>query len=210
MVQKGQFLERPTLIPVGPIVLEGLSHRGTRSPPLLIVPPTPGEGGSMDHVVAAEAAWAAATRAFPTLRFNFAGVGGSQGARGSGAALIPDVEEALRLLLENTGAPACVAVSIGGSARTLAEVARRSRQIVGLCFVSPVEITPEELRDLRLPLRVIVGALDLRQPRVALASAVAEAGGRVEIVDDADQTFVKNLAQVGRSIAEFLMTLEGR
>src|SRR5687768_14662872 len=103
MVLKGQFLERPTLIPVGGVVLEGLSHRGDKRPPLLIVPPTPEEGGSMDHVVAAEVAWAAATRGFPTLRFNFQGVAGSQGKRSSGAALVADAEQALALVHENAG-----------------------------------------------------------------------------------------------------------
>src|SRR5919201_77207 len=77
MVTRGQFLERPALVPVKDVVMEGLWHRGERRPPLLIIPPAPEEGGSMDHVVATEAAWAAATRGFPTLRFNFRGTGGS-------------------------------------------------------------------------------------------------------------------------------------
>ena len=40
----------------------------------------------MDHVVAAEVAWAAATAGHPTLRFNFRGVGASQGEQGDPAA----------------------------------------------------------------------------------------------------------------------------
>lgn len=209
MVQKGQFLERPTLIPVGHNVLEGLSHRGERFPPLLIVPPTPEEGGSMDHVVAAEAAWAAATRGFPTLRFNFAGVGGSQGIRAGGRALVPDAEEAMRLLLENTEAASCVLMSIGGSAKTIVELSKKTRAVAGLCMVSPIEVQPADLATIRPPMRVIVGALDLRQPRVALASVVTEAGGSVEIIDDADQSFMKNLSMVGHSVAQLLVMLSG-
>jgi SAM-dependent methyltransferase len=71
MVSRGQYLERPALIPLGAEVLEGLWHRGERTPPLLIVPPPPGTG-SMDHVVCAELAWAAARAGYPVLRFNSA------------------------------------------------------------------------------------------------------------------------------------------
>ena len=209
MVQKGEFLERPTLIPVGDVVLEGLSHRGTLRPPLLMVPPTPEEGGSMDHVVAAEAAWAAASRGFPTLRFNFQGVGGSQGTRTSRGRLMGDAEEALRLIEENTGTASVVCLSIGGSAQVVVELARRHPAIAGLCLVSPIEIDAADLMDVRVPLRVIVGALDLRQPRVSLAAAVTDSGGRVEVIEDADQAFTRNLAQVGRSVAEFLSSLSG-
>ena len=54
MVQKGQFLARSTLIPVGREVMEGTAHRGKLRPPLLVLPPRPEEGGGMDHVIAAE------------------------------------------------------------------------------------------------------------------------------------------------------------
>jgi len=59
MVSRGQYLERPALVPVGQLVLEGLWHRGSKTPPVLVLPPPP-EAGSMDHVVCAELAWAAA------------------------------------------------------------------------------------------------------------------------------------------------------
>jgi uncharacterized protein len=207
MVTRGQFLERPALIPVTEVVMEGLWHRGDRQPPLLIIPPSPEEGGSMDHVVAAEAAWAAATRGFPTLRFNFRGTGGSQGERSTGAELLTDAEAALRLLSENTGVACAACLAIGASARVALELARRHPGVRGLCLVSPVEIGPADLAGIRIPLRVILGENDLRQPRVALAAAVTEAGGRFELIDRADQTFTTNLPEVGRNTSEFLMSL---
>src|SRR3989442_376644 len=117
MVTKGQFLERPTLVPVGDLVLEGLWHRGEHRPPLLIIPPKPVQGGSMDHVVAAESSWAVATSGHPTLRFNFQGVGASQGKQSvDGKSLALDAEAALAVLEENTeGAPAAV-LAIGSAA----------------------------------------------------------------------------------------------
>lgn len=206
MVAPGQFLERPTLIPVGAQVLEGLSHRGERKPGVLILPPTPDEGGSMDHVVAAEVAWAAATRGFPTLRFNYRGVGASQGARGRGAALEEDAFAARMLLEDNLGADAgsVYAVAIGGSARTALWLMEREEGLAGMCWVSPVEVSPEDVSRVRVPLLVLVGAEDLRLPRVTFSQAVTEAGGRFELVPGADQSFSKSLVQVGGFVAEHL------
>ncbi len=50
--------------------------------PLLVLPPPPGEGGGMDHVVGRRARLTRLSPGFPTLRFNYRGVGGSQGQRG--------------------------------------------------------------------------------------------------------------------------------
>ena len=210
MVTRGQFLERPTLIPVrADVVLEGLSHRGEKRPALLILPPAPDEGGSMDHVVAAEAAWAAASRGFPTLRFNFEGVGASQGRRGTGESLIDDAEAALRVLEENTACANIIVLTIGESATVGRALCRKHASVSGLCLVSPMGVTPEDFTRIRCPVRVILGALDLRQPRVALAAAVTEVGGQVDLVPEADHTFTKNLPDVGRNVAEFLLSLAG-
>lgn len=210
MVQKGQFLERPTLIPVREgVVMEGLWHRGDKRPPVLIVPPPPEEGGSMDHVVAAETAWAAATRGFPTLRFNFEGVGGSQGVRASGDMLLEDAVAAMRVLEDNTGAANVMVLTIGGSAQVGLELTTKHPAVGGLCLVSPVGVGPGQIRKVSAPIRVILGAHDLRQPRVALAAAVTEAGGEVNIVEEADHTFTRNLPEVGRNVAEFLRILSG-
>ena len=146
MVLKGQFLERPTLIPVGNEVMEGLSHRGERRPPLLIVPPRPEEGGGMDHVVAAEVAWAAAMAGFPTLRFNFRGVGASQGQRGGTQAQLDELLAALRLAQENAATANAAVLTIGGSAWSALEVLGSRPGIQGLCLVSPVGVDIPEAR----------------------------------------------------------------
>lgn len=161
----------------------------------------------MDHVVAAEAAWAAASRGYPTLRFNFRGVGGSQGERSTSSELIIDAEAALRVLSENTGVATSACLAIGGSAGVALELARRHPAICGVCLVSPVEVSPADLAGIHLAPRVILGENDVRQPRVALAAAVTEAGGRFELIDGADHTFTRNLAEVGHKVAEFLAAL---
>ena len=204
MVAPGQFLERPTLIPVGAQVLEGLSHRGEKRPGVLILPPPPDEGGSMDHVVAAEVAWAAATRGFPTLRFNYRGVGASQGTRGRGPELEEDALAARMLIEENIDGGGVYAVAVGGSARAALWLMEREPGLAGMCWVSPVEVSAEDVARVTVPLLVLVGADDLRLPRVAFSEAVAQAGGRFELVPGADQSFSKNLAQVGQLVAQHL------
>ncbi|MGE6763362.1 serine aminopeptidase domain-containing protein [Corallococcus interemptor] len=210
MVQKGQFLERSTLIPVGSdgAVMEGTVHRGTRSPPLLILPPRPEEGGGMDHVLAAEVAFAVARAGFPTLRFNHRGVGASQGARGTGGALVEDAEAAMRVALENAGTSALAVASLHGGARVALALQERHPAVGGLCLVAP-DVDPLSLVRLSCPLLVIVGAQDTRVPRAALAAAVAEAGGDLEVIDDAGATFHRNLPQVGRAAAAWLQRLSG-
>ncbi|WP_404363209.1 alpha/beta hydrolase [Corallococcus coralloides] len=210
MVQKGQFLERSTLIPVGSdgAVMEGTVHRGQKSPPLLILPPRPEEGGGMDHVVAAELAFAVARAGFPTLRFNHRGVGASQGVRGTGGALVEDAEAAMRVALENAGTTALAVASLHGGARVALALQERHPAVGGLCLVAP-DVDPLSLVRLSCPLLVIVGAQDTRVPRAALAAAVAEAGGDLEVIDDAGATFHRNLPQVGRAAAAWLQRLSG-
>lgn len=207
MVLQGQFLERPTLIPVGDEVLEGLSHRGQHTPPLLILPPTPAEGGSMDHVVAAEVAWAAAMAKHPTLRFNFRGVGASQGAPGSG--LGADATAALQLLIENTGCETPAVLAIGGSAPVALELLRARPGMGGLALVNPSEIDAAMLSGPNVPLLVILAEQYTRLARSEVSAAVNAANGQLEVIDDADPVFTRNLPQVGRTVARWLQLLRG-
>ena len=193
MVSRGQYLERPALVPVGTLVLEALWHRGAKVPPVLVLPPPP-EAGSMDHVVCAELAWAAARAGRPVLRFNFRGVGASQGARGDAGSRIEDGAGALRLLRENTGAADVALAAVGGSAQTALGLLREHPGIVAVALVSP---PPGALAGgAQVPLLCIVG--EHEPGRAALVSAASEAGGRLEVVPGADARFQRNLPEVGR------------
>ncbi|NTX40689.1 alpha/beta hydrolase [Myxococcus sp. CA033] len=209
MVQKGQFLERSTLIPVGAVVMEGTAHRGKRAPPLLILPPRPDEGGGMDHVIAAELAWAAASAGFPTLRFNHRGVGASQGARGKDLALLDDAEAAMRVLLENAGTSALAVAALHGGAQVALALQARFPSVGGLCLVAPADVDASVLARVTCPLLVVQGEADGRMPRAAVAAAVARAGGDFEVIDDAGATFQRNLPQVGRAVSTWLQRLSG-
>jgi uncharacterized protein len=199
VVSRGQYLERPALVPVGSLMLEGLWHRGAKAPPVLVLPPPP-EAGSMDHVVCAELAWAAARAGHPVLRFNFRGVGASQGARGDAASRLEDAAGALRLLRENAGTVDVALAAVGDSAQTALGLMREHPGIVAVTLVSP---PPGALSaGVRLPLLCIVG--EHEPARTVLVAAASEAGGRVEVIPGADARFQRNLPEVGRRVLRWV------
>lgn len=202
MVSRGQFLERPALIHLGTEVLEGLWHRGHRTPPLLIVPPPPGTG-SMDHVVCAELAWAAARAGHPVLRFNFRGVGASQGAVGDAGSQLDDAAAALRLLRENADTVDVALAVVGESLVTGLRLAELHPATAGMVGVSP-PADPELVR-VSVPLLCIVGALEPAQ--AGLAALVQQAGGRLVVVPEADARYLRHLPRVGQAAVEWLARL---
>lgn len=204
MVQQGQFLERPTLIPVGDVVMEGLSHRGDKRPGVLILPPLPEEGG-MDHVVANELAWATAHNGYPSLRFNYRGVGASQGARGADP--VADAEAALVVLRENTDTTTALVVSIGASAPVAVALLRRHPALSGLVMVNPAGIEPAGLVQLSVRPVAVIAEHDPRLPRAAWAAALAEAGGSLEVISGTGPTYTRHLPEVGKVVVRLLQEL---
>ena len=196
MVSKGQFLERPTLIPVGKWVMEGVAHRGTLSPLLLVLPPPPNEGGGMDSTVGAELAFAVSAAGFPTLRFNYRGVGASQGSRSSGEALIEDALAALEVGIDNANDGTVLVASINGSDAVALELLRRHKEL-HLCLISPTSSDPALWPD---GVWVLVGELDNSLSRSAVTSSKA----RVEVIPFADHTFQRGLPLVGKTVVSCL------
>lgn len=210
MVLKGQFLERPSLVPVQKnVVLEALWHRGSKRPPALIIPPRPDEGGSMDHVVVAELAYAISHAGFPSLRFNFRGVGASQGERGLLEENVKDAEAALVVLEESADVATTVAVAIGGAAKVALSLRELHPGIAGLALISPRGIDAAELLRVSVPLCLVMGLEERVEGRAALSAAVSEAGGEFHLIDDADKTFRRNLPQVGHAVARWLKVIAG-
>ena len=91
MVAPGQFLERSVAIPTaGGLVLDGLYHRGVRAPACVLAAPHPALGGSMTVPAINELAWALTRAGHPTLRFDYRGVGASQGTSQHRGALLEE------------------------------------------------------------------------------------------------------------------------
>lgn len=197
MVVKGQFLERPTLIPIGKHVMEGVSHRGATAPLLLVLPPPPAEGGGMDHVVGAELAFAASRAGHPTLRFNHRGVGASQGKRATTPGpLLEDALAALEVAVDNAGGGPVLVASINGSDAIALQLLGQP-SVVGACLISPSATAPSAWPE---GVWVVVGEEDPTHPRSLLTATRA----RVEVVPAADRAFQRNLPTVGKSVVSCL------
>jgi alpha/beta superfamily hydrolase len=158
----------------------------------------------MQHVVAAELAWAATQAGHATLRFNHRGVGASQGRRGDLSARVEDARAALTLLLENSGAPCAVVAALHGAANVALGLAASTPAVRALAFISPLSLEPASLATCGLPIRIILGSLEAWRPPEAVVFALTRNGGGVEVVAHADQRFLRNLPQVGRAVTALL------
>ncbi len=157
----------------------------------------------MDHVVCAELAWAAARAGRPVLRFNFRGVGASQGQRGGER---PRGSRMRRRRCDCSGrTPRQLDVAVAAVGRICR--ARPSAWpsehpgVVGLVLVSPPAARAGD--RLGVPLLCIVGE---DEPGQAGLAALAAAGGwpAWSSVPGADARFQRNLPEVGRLALRWL------
>jgi uncharacterized protein len=199
MVVKGQFLERPTLIPVANgLVLEGLSHRGDRQPGVLVLPPLPADGSGMDHVVCAELAYAVSHAGHQCLRFNFRGVGASQGRPSSvEAELTEDAVAAWELAFDNAAGRPPLVVSLGGSDR----IVQRLLTVVSVAGWAMIHPSLQPFAP-SVPHLVVLPELEGSGPRREWAGKVDE--GSLTIVLGADRSYQRNLPQVGKAVVALL------
>jgi hypothetical protein len=167
--------------------------------------PHPLYGGSMDNpvVVATAAALAGAGRA--TLRFDFGGVGRSQGGHGGGPDEVRDVQNAAASLRARlpTGAPlvlvgysfgAWAALTAAGETPDLAHV---------VAIAPPIAFGEWEfLRALRVPVTVIVGDRD--QYCDATRVATLRTGLPVQVLRHADHFLAGREDEVAAAVVAAL------
>ncbi len=214
MVTKGQYLERPTLIPLANgLVLEGVSHRGELRPGLLVLPPPPIEGSGMDHVVGAELAYAVSHLGHPTLRFNYRGVGGSQGEPSrSPLEWVEDAIAALQLAVDNSGGERVVVATIGASDAVGLRLAELE-PLAGLIVINPSMARPSDFESraaLAWPLAVIVAELDAGQDRGRWAAVLERHDAVFTVVPGATRSYQRNLPIVGKAAASLVGRVSGR
>ncbi len=83
--------------------------------------------------------------------------------------------------------------------------------VAGVALVAPADVEPQQVGRVTRSLLVVVGTENSGLPQAAaLASAVAGAGGVIEMVEDAGPTFHRSLPTVGRTVAGWLQRLSGR
>jgi uncharacterized protein len=213
LVLKGQYLERSVAVKSGEIALDGLYHRGHKAPPCVLAPPHPVLGGSMTVPVIAELAWAITRAGHPTLRFDYRGVGGSQGRMrhqpGAGrigdlAGEIEDLGAAIEQLLASTRANSVCAIGYSFGAAVAASAAR-DVSVDRVALIAPPTVLWDfsGLRQLAKPVFVVCAENDPLCDPARLRGMLGQ-GATLAVIPEADQTFLRSLPELGKSVVAWL------
>jgi uncharacterized protein len=165
----------------------------------VVAPPHPLYGGGLDHPVLNELAYALYTEGLPSLRFNWRGVGASQGApSGDLDAALRDYAAAVEHLASTVSGPLVAAGYSFGAVTALRAALGDERLRLVVLVAPPVRMLQElALRDLGRPLLVVAGSADTLAPADALRELFADVpGARVEWIDGADHFFVSGLGSI--------------
>ncbi len=225
MVGRGEVLERMTTIagPQGP--LEALWQSGgvagggpalVHGAPVLLCPPHPALGGSMDSPVLADLVWLLGRRRHPTLRFNYAGVGASHGERGlpplpvpGGApvdlrALVDDANAAIAHLLQTSGDRRCYVVGLSVGALIAARLGAENDAVEKVALISPpVDVTDVDVAALDASgvlWRCYVGGDDVFAPVERWRLTMP----RLVVISHANHTFSRGLQALCVEVADEL------
>jgi uncharacterized protein len=211
VVQRGQFLERGVVVKSGDLSLDALYHRGRRAPPCVIASPHPALGGSMTVPAINELAWALTRAGFPTLRFDYRGVGASQGRSrhppGEGRIgqlddEVADLRAAVEQLIQSTrGASACVIGYSFGAAVALA--AANDPNVGRVVLVAPPTAAADfaSLGSLRKPALVVCAHHDHLCDR---SSLTLPPDAQLAVIAHADHSFRRGLQELGKTVAAWL------
>lgn len=197
----------------GELKLEGLlANPGANAPAAVVCHPHPAYGGSMfNNVVDAilAAMWQAG---YATLRFNFRGVGASDGEHDGGPGEVDDAVAAMAFALAQPGVRKEGAVMAGYSFGAMvalsagyarAEVAR----IVAVAL--PLAMADARIPDgASKPLLLVSGDRDSYSPVAGLKTLRSQIGdsARLEIIAGADHFFGGHEAELSRAVAAALAT----
>jgi alpha/beta superfamily hydrolase len=174
----------------------------------LVCHPHPLFGGTMHNKVVYRAAKAAIIAGLPTLRFNFRGVGASEGAHADGTGEHDDVRAALDYLVSRFPAlPVCMMGYSFGAAVGLAVGVNdpRTSALVGLGI--PASIWDLGfLRGASKPTLIVQGTRDFFGPRDALEPVFAALAGPKQLrwIDGADHGFSAKLDELQEAVRAFL------
>ncbi|MGH7821840.1 MAG: alpha/beta hydrolase [Candidatus Binatia bacterium] len=201
--------ETRVLFPSGDLRLEGMlaSPEGATQA-MVVCHPHPEYGGTMDNPVVAVLAERAAHAGLATLRFNFRGVGGSDGAYSGTFAESEDAHAAALFLRERTALERLTLVGYSFGAMVASLAAARESLIERLVAVA----LPATMFDTRFletcdkPKLFLLGEEDDYCPPAALQALVARLPGRNElrILAGADHFLFGYEEEIAAEILAFL------
>ncbi len=195
------------VIPEGDLHLEGLYHRGEHQP-AVIAPPHPYYGGSMDSPVLNETAYSFYRLKHASLRFNFKGVGASQGQMtDSTQSAVEDYRAAVtQILLTCPDHEKVIAGGYSYGSYVAFRTALEDPRIEKLLLIAPpvrlMDFTA--LEDIRLETHVIAAGRDDYAPLPKVKDLVNRNLEHVHlhVIEMADHFFSRGLGEIGRLVRE--------
>ncbi len=191
------------------VALDGIymAARDADAGGVVIAPPHPLYGGSMDSPVVAEIAWACTRAGFASLRFDWRGVGASGGtASGDAEDARADYAAALAQLAATVpGRLLAAGYSFGAAAA--ARAAAADPRVRGLILVAP---PPSMLDPAALAIRprdvlILTGEHDALAPAATLEALARQLPrARFVQIEEADHFFAAGLTDVGREVSKWL------
>jgi alpha/beta superfamily hydrolase len=201
--------ETSVTFPCGSLRLEGAAAIPPAATHAVVVcHPHPEYGGTMDDAVVTGVVRSLGAAGVATLRFNFRGVGGSEGHHGGGGAEVDDVRAALDCLGQQApGAHLALAgYSFGAAVAVRAGVVDpRPERLVAIALpVAMLEAT--FLADCRTPTLFVQGDRDQFSPVRQFEALVARcpAPTRVVRIPGADHFLHGAAVRVGESVVRFV------
>jgi len=188
--------EESVNIPSGSLKLEGLIARPVGTQPArgaVVCHPHPLFGGSMhNNVVEAilEALWKSG---FATLRFNFRGVGASEGEHSGGVGEVDDGAAAMRFLLSQPGMAGEAAIMAGYSFG--AAIAMRAGAVINEVATIAAIALPVSMGDFSAAatsgkkILLLAGDHDAYCPKSGITKLAESCVARLKIIDGADHFF---------------------
>ncbi|MGH7588821.1 MAG: alpha/beta hydrolase [Gemmatimonadota bacterium] len=194
--------------------IEALHKPGSSHPvrAAVLSHPHPSFGGTMHNKVVFRAAKAFERLGYPSLRFNFRGVGRSGGAFGDGVGEADDVRAALDWMArEHAGLQlAHCGFSFGNSVGTpVAATDSRVDRLV--CLGTPTNsFRFERLAEVAIPKLFVQGEHDEHGPLEALCEGLERVAEprRLVVVQGADHFFAGHLEEMEDAIVDYLSSLE--
>jgi len=196
----------------GDIQLEGAWHLPETphpTPAVVVCHPHPLYGGSMSNNVVEAICEALAQRSIAALRFNFRGVGRSEGTFGDGIAEQEDIKCALSLAASTSGIDP-EKIGLAGysfGAGVAAPAAAEDSRVKLLALVSPALSDPdwEKLKNYKIPRFLISGEHDFVIPVAQFRQHLDEMTEprQGEVISGADHFWQGHEDELSRKVAQF-------
>lgn len=189
--------------------IEGLwkEASGTRRGSAVFAHPHPLHGGTLHNKVVYRVARALTGAGYATLRFNFRGVGQSEGSHDDGRGEVGDFRAAIDEAVRRGGLPVVAGGFSFGSGVALRASAADERVAALIAVGLPLAtLDVASLPRPRVPALFVSGERDAFGPAAGVAEFVGDSG-RVVIVPGADHFFEGKLDKLEEAVTDFLATL---